>query len=350
MKPTIGFLLLLVTGFNNLHAQKAYIVNDFLKDYSLYFVREDTKQEIKEYYKLTENTSKKTVLEFGAKELSKPQISKTAKTAVFKSIPEKNIYLLGDVNFDGREDILINETEIYDDEGCYNPKPASRIFINNVTEFEYNESITTIYEGANCLRGGSFDIDSKYKKLITSSSGGAAIHGYEHYSVSGKTAKLISKFEEDGFYPSPFSKITGKKLENNKWVSFTSLSLYEEGLEKNKLLAFDTKNGKGRIILFKADDVLYYAFQQNDEYKFVSFAHPSIPEKADKALFKFKKQKSGYELEFNSGSIKYIIYETTNEVGIKIYVNEKLSDWQGITKTGSLSVLGNFKFKNMFTE
>lgn len=349
MKPSIGFLLLLVTGFNNLHAQKAYLINDFMKGHALYFVRQDSKPNIKEYYRLTENTSKKTVLEFGAKELSSLQISKTAKTAAFKSIPDKNIYILGDVNFDGREDILIEGTELFD-EGCYNPMPTSSVFINTVNSFVYNQSISSLYGGAHCLRGGSFNINTKYKKLITSSSGGAALHGYEYYSVSDTTAKLISTFEEDGFYPSPFSKITGKKLENNKWVPFTSLSLYEEGLEKNKLLAFDTKNGKGRIILFKADDVLYYAFQQNDEYKFVSFAHPSIPEKADKALFKFKRQKTGCELEFNSGSIKYIIYETANEVGIKIYVNGKLSDWQGTAKTGALSRLENLKFKNMFTE
>jgi hypothetical protein len=349
MKPAIGFLLLLVTGLNNLHAQKAYFINDFMKGYTLYLVQQDSKPNIKEYYTLTENTSKKTVLEFGAKELSNPQISKTAKIAALKSIPNINIHVLGDVNFDGREDIVIDGTELFD-EGCYNPRPSSSIFINTANSFVYNKSISSVYEGAYCLRGGSFEIDSKYKRLITSCSGGAANHGSEHYSVSDKTAKLISTFEEDGLYPSPFSLITGKKLENNKWIPFTSLSLYEEGLSKNKLLAFDTKNGKGRIILFKSDDVLYYAFQQNDEYKFVSFAYPSLPEKADKALFKFINQNSVYELEFNSGSIKYIIYETTNEVGIKIYVNGKLSDWQGTAKAGSLSVLGNLKFKNMFTE
>ncbi|MFD1601986.1 XAC2610-related protein [Flavobacterium artemisiae] len=349
MKPAIGFLLLLVTGFNNLHAQKAYLINDFMKGYTLYFVQQDSKPNTKEYYTLTENTSKKTVLEFGTKELSNPQIKKTAKIATFKSIPNINIHVLGDVNFDGREDILIDGTELFD-EGCYNPRPSSSIFINTANSFVYNQSISSVYEGAYCLRGGSFEIDSKYKRLITSSSGGALIRGYEYYSVTKNEAKLISSFEIEASYPSPFSKITGKKLENNKWVSFTSLSLYEEGLEKDKLLAFDTKNGKGRVILFKVDDVLYYVFQQNDEYKFVSFAHPSIPEKADKALFKFTKQNISFQLEFNSGSIKYIIYETPNEVGIKIYVNGKLSDWQGTAKAGSLSALGNLKFKNMFTQ
>lgn len=349
MKLKFGLLFFLIIGSQFTSAQKAYIVNDFLKGYTLYFVRQDSKLNIKEYYRLTENTSKKTVLEFGAKELSNPQIRKTAKTAAFKSIPDKNIYILGDVNFDGREDILIEGTELFD-EGCYNPLPSSSIFINTLNSFVYNESISSVYEGAYCMRGGSFKIDSKYKRLITSSSGGAALHGSEHYSVSNTTAKLVSTFEEDSFYPSPFSKITGRKLENNKWVSFTSLSLYEEGLKENKLLSFDTKNGKGRIILFKSDDILYYAFQQNDEYKFVSFAYPAIPEKADKATFKFRKQNTSYELEFNSGSIKYVIYESANNFGIKIYVNGKLSDWQGTGKIGTLSGLTNSNFKNMIKE
>ncbi|PBI87522.1 hypothetical protein BSF41_29590 [Flavobacterium sp. ACN2] len=95
---------------------------------------------------------------------------------------------------------------------------------------------------------------------------------------------------------------------------------------------------------------MYYAFRQNDEYKFVSFAHPSTPEKADKAGFKFRKQNTVYELEFNSGNIKYIIYESATDIGIKIYVNGKLSDWQGTSKEGSLSVLSNSTFKNMVKE
>ena len=349
MKLKISLLLFLCAVFYNANAQKAYIINDFMKGYTLYFAQQTVNSEIKEYYKLTENESKKIVLEYGAKELSKSQIRKTAKTVVFKSIPDPNIRVLGDVNFDGRPDVVIHETEAIDD-GCYTPQATAHIFINTSTSFISSQSISDVYNDANCMRGGSFDIDTKNRRLITTSLGGAALHGIEHYSVSGTEAKLLSSFEEDGFAQGPFSKITGKRLENNKYVSFTSLSLYETGLKENKLLAFDTKNGKGRVILFKADNILYYAFQQNDEYQFVSFAHPSHPEKADKAIFKFRKQNTGNELEFSSGNIKYIIYETPNSVGIKINVNGKISDWQGIGKKGTLSSLTNAKFVNLVRE
>lgn len=348
MKLKISLLLFLCAVFYNANAQKAYIINDFMKGYTLYFAQQTVDSEIKEYYKLTENESKKIVLEYGAKELSKSQISKTAKIAAFNSITDKHIRVLGDVNFDGRPDIIISGTIMYDDEGCYTPRSTAHIFINSTSSFISSNSISSIYYDIFCLRGGAFEIDTKNKRLITSSSGGAAIHGIEHYSVSGTEAKLLSSFVQDGFTQTPFFEITGKKLENNKYVPFTSLSVYEPNLDK--LLVFDTKNGKGRILLFKADNVLYYAFRQNDEYEFISFAHPVSPEKANKAVFKFRKQNTGNELEFNSGTIKYTIYETPNSVGIKINVNGKISDWQGMGKEGTLSSLQNDKFVNVVKE
>lgn len=344
MKQKICLVLFLLTELCAAQAHKAYLIHDFMKGYTLYFVSQTTNSETKEYYKLTENTSKKTVLEYGEKELLKPQINKTAPTIAFKSIADKNIQVLGDVNFDGKQDILIYETMINDD-GCYNPQATAHVFVNSATTFVYSKSISDVYNGAHCVRGGSFDIDTKNKRLITSGSGGAALHVSAYYSVSGIEAKEIANFEEEGYSSMPFSKITGKKWENNKWVPFTSLSLYEP--EVNKLLSFDTKNGKGHIILFNADNTLYYAFQQNNEYKFVSFAHPSSVEKADKAIFKFRKQNTNYELQFNSGSIKYLIYDTPDSVGIKINVNGKISDWQGINKKGSLSGLETAKLANV---
>lgn len=348
MKLKISLLLFLCAVFYNANAQKAYIINDFMKGYTLYFAQQKVKSETKEYYKLTENESKKIVLEYGAKELSKSQISKTAKTVVFKSITDPNIRVLGDVNFDGKTDVIIFATVTNDDEGCYSPQATASIFINTSNGFISSSSISSVYNDAFCVRGGSFEIDAKNKRLITWSSGGAALHAGAYYSVSGTETKLLSSFEEDGFTQTPFYKITGKKWEKNKYIPFTSLSVYEPDLDK--LLVFDTKNGKGRIILFKVDKVLYYAFRQNDEYKFVSFAHPVSPEKANKAVFKFTKQNTGNELEFNSGNIKYTIYETPNSVGIKINVNGKISDWQGIGKKGTLSSLTNAKFVNLVRE
>ncbi|MFB9077990.1 XAC2610-related protein [Flavobacterium procerum] len=341
----ISFFLLF--SIANASAQKAYLIHDFMKGYTLYFIQQKIGSETKEYYKLADDKSKKTVLEFGAKELAKPQIIKTAQTIAFKSLSNSNIQVLGDVNFDEREDIVVNNPEIIDDEGCYNPTKIAHIFINSPATFTESQSISNVYNSAYCLRGGSFEIDAKYKRLITCSSGGAANHSCEHYSVLGKEAKMISSFEEDGFAQGPFSKITGKKLENSKWISFNSLSIYEPNLDPDKVLAFDTKNGKGRILLFNSDNILYYAFKQNDEYNFISFAHPSSPEKAGKATFKFRKQNAGYELEFNSGSIKYLVYETSTGVGIKINVNGKISDWQGMTKEGSLETLVKNKFVNV---
>lgn len=347
MKLKISLVFLLIIG-THASAQNAYIINDFMKGYTLYFAKQTKNSKTKEYYKLTENQTKKTVLEYGEKEFSKSELSKTAKITAFKNISEPNIRILGDVNFDGRADIIIFNNEINDDEGCYTPQATAYIFINNSNSFILSKSISDLYYNSSCVRGGSFEIDSKNKRLVTSSSGGAALHACSYYSVSGLEAKEECTFEEDGYSPSPFSTIAGKKRKDNNWISFSTLSVYEPNLDK--VVSFDTKNGKGRVILFKSKGVLYYAFQQNDAYKFISFAHPSDPEKAAKAIFKFRKQNTAYELEFNSGSIKYIIYETTNNFGIRIYVNGKLSDWQGTAKQGSLSDLVNSKFVNMVKE
>jgi len=329
------------------NAQKAYLVDDFLKGYTLYFVKQTKNSKTEEYYRLTENQTKKMVLEYGSKELSKSELSKTAKITAFKSIVDPNIRVLGDVNFDGRADIIIFNNELNDDEGCYSPQATAYIFINMPNSFVLSNSISDLYYNAFCVRGGGFEIDTKNKRLITSSSGGAAFHVCSYYSVSGMEVKEECTYDEDG-YSYPFLKITGKKRKDNDFVSFSTLSVYEPNLDN--LLSFDTKNGKGRVVLFKHKDILYYAFRQNDEYQFVSFAHPSSPEKADKATFKFRKQNAASELEFSSGTIKYIIYETANDFGIRIYVNGKLSDWQGISKEGSLAVLSKSSLKNMLKE
>ncbi|WP_281634286.1 XAC2610-related protein [Flavobacterium luteolum] len=343
----IKLLLFLIAQAYISNAQKAYMSNDFLKGYTLYFVKQTKNSEIKEYYKLTENQTKKTVLEYGAKEFSNSEPLKTAKITSFKSIAESNIRVLGDVNFDGRTDIIIFNNEKNEDEGCYTPQATAYIFINLANSFVLSNSISNLYYNSFCVRGGAFEIDAKNRRLITSSSGGAALHVCSYYSVSGLEAEEECTFEEDG-YSFPFLKITGKKRKGNDFTPFSTLSVYEPNLDN--VVSFDTKNGKGHIILFKYNAILYYAFRQNDEYKFVSFAHPSSPEKADKAGFKFRKQKTVYELEFNSGSIKYIIYESATDIGIKIYVNGKLSDWQGTSKKGSLSLLSNSSFKNMVKE
>ncbi|WP_427875611.1 XAC2610-related protein [Flavobacterium sp. MMS24-S5] len=347
MKIKFYFVIFLLAQSYITNAQKAYVVNDFLKGYTLYFAKQTKNSKTEEYYRLTENQTKKTVLEYGSKQLSKSELSKTAKITTFKSIPESNIRVLGDVNFDGRTDVIIFNNEKNDDEGCYTPQATAYIFINMSDSFVLSNSISDLYYNSFCVRGGGFEIDAKNKRLITSSSGGAALHVCSYYSVSGLEAKEECTFEEDG-YSFPFLKITGKKRKGNDFIPFSTLSVYEPNLEK--VVSFDTKNGKGRIILFKHNGILYYAFRQNDEYKFVSFAHPSSPEKADKAGFKFRKQNTAYELEFNSGSIKYIIYESATDIGIKIYVNGKLSDWQGTSKKGSLSLLSNTTFKNMVKE
>lgn len=347
MKIKLCLVVFLLAEMYQANAQKAYIINDFLKGYTLYFFSHKTESETKEYYKLTENQTKKTVLEYGSNELSKPETLKTAKITAFKSIPESNIRVLGDVNFDGRQDIVIHETEINDD-GCYTAQATAYVFINTPGNFLSSPSISRLYNDAYCVRGGSFEIDSKNKRVITSSSGGAALHVSSYYSISGIEAKEIAAFEERADAFSPFITITGKKWKDNNWVSVSTLSVYEPGLDK--VFSFDTKNGKGRVLLFKVKDILYYAFQQNDEYKFISFTYPSSPEKADKSVFKFRKQNAAYELEFNSGPIKYIAYETPTETGIKIYVNGKLSDWQGTAKTGTLAILANTDFKNVIKE
>ncbi len=347
MKVKFYLVLFLFAQTYISNAQKTSLINDFLKGYTLYFAKQTKNSKTQEYYRLTENQTKKTVLEYGSKELSRPELIKTAKITTFKSIADPNIRVLGDVNFDGRVDIIIFNNELNDDEGCYNPQATAYIFINMPNSFVLSNSISDLYYNAFCVRGGGFEIDIKNKRLITSSSGGAAFHVCSYYSVSGMEAKEECTYDEDG-YSYPFLKITGKKRKGNDFVSFSTLSVYEPNLDN--LLSFDTKNGKGRVVLFKHKDILYYAFRQNDEYQFVSFAYPSSPEKADKATFKFRKQNTSSELEFNSGSIKYIIYETANNFGIKIYVNGKISDWQGTSKEGSLATLSKSSFINMLKQ
>src|SRR5690606_22870813 len=97
-------------------------------------LKQTKNSEIKEYYKLTENQTKKTVLEYGSKEFSNSETLKTAKITSFKSIPESNIRVLGDLNFDGRKDIVIHETEINDD-GCYTAQATAHVFINITNGF-----------------------------------------------------------------------------------------------------------------------------------------------------------------------------------------------------------------------
>lgn len=76
MKVKICLFVFLLAQIFTVQAQKAFIINDFIKGYTLNFISDSTNSRVKEYYKLTVNESKKMVLEYGAKELSSSQISK----------------------------------------------------------------------------------------------------------------------------------------------------------------------------------------------------------------------------------------------------------------------------------
>ena len=165
MKIKLCLVLFLFAEIYNASVQKAYIANDFLKDYILYFVKQTKDSETKEYYKLTENQTKKTVLEYGSNELSKSETLKTAKITAFKSIPESNIRVLGDVNFDGRKDIVIHETEINDD-GCYTAQATAHVFINTPGNFLSSPSISSLYNDAYCVRVDHLKLTLKTNVLL----------------------------------------------------------------------------------------------------------------------------------------------------------------------------------------
>ena len=79
----------------------------------------------------------------------------------------------------------------------------------------------------------------------------------------------------------------------------------------------------------------------------ITFAYPIDPEKMQGKFFSFNEDCS--ELTFNSGSVKYIIYENHYEFGIRIFANGKVHDWKGnvSTKEGSLFRISRLPLKNL---
>jgi len=339
------FYLLIVTFIcSGIYSQKAFLADDFLKGHRLYYVQDSQDGEVIEYYLLSEIITGDVVLEYGTSSISTPRVKDIARTISYKNIKDINIRLTGDINFDGIEDIVIDDPEILD-EGCYIPLKNSNLFISQNGKYVYSADISSLYNGAYCLRGGSFTVATDKEQIITSASGGAALHSFAVYEIDGIHTKKVGEFVEDGFKNPVFLEITGKQLVDDVWKDIDLKIVPEECLEK--VLSFDTKNGKGSILLFLHDNILYYAFKQSDGY--ISFAHPSHPDKADKATFTLSEESDGYELEFKSGTIKYTIYETENLIGITIDVNGKITDWSGnlSSKVGDLKRLEGEKIKNI---
>ncbi len=343
MKRKIFSLIALLSACLGLYSQKAYLADDFLEGKRLYFVQKTEDNVIKEYYLLSDIFSGEVVLEYGDKSISTPQIQDMARTIAFENIKDINIRLSDDMNFDGREDIIIDDPEL-DDMGCYMPMKNSNVFISHGDKYVYSNDISSLYNDSYCMPEGYLDVDDDSRRLIKIIIGRAGMNDYEVYEVDGIHIKMVEHYIEDVFSNPVFMERAGKKLVNGEWKDVDLKAVFEDDLDK--ILSFKTQNGKGEVMLFVNDTILYYTFKQPDGY--ISFAYPSHPDKLSKSKFKIENVPDGIVLEFYSGSIKYTVYETDN-IGIKIDVDGKVTDWKGVysTKIGGFQRLLNENLKNV---
>lgn len=353
MRKTLLTITLLLTLFiSETYAQVVFRINDFSEKYTvIHTIDNITQENSAEYfilYSKSDNQMNKPLLEYGEISLRDYAIKHAVKAPVmtYKNMYQSNFYQGEDYNFDGVKDIIILDPG-EEDEGCYTSQQNANIFISNANgTFYYNQPLSDKFNESMCLRRAILFTIPENKEICFSQSGGAYSEYSEFYKFENDTLRLF-KTNDLNHQNFLYSNNVEKQLKDGKWVTIKSHRFFLSEEKPEPILSFDTENNKGKVFVFgdtfyvngKDSNSLYYAFMIDNDV--VEFAFPDDPEKADKMRFRLKKSKNRQELEFNSGTIVYTIYETSTSLGIKVNVNGKEHDWKGnlSNKKGSLNNL-----------
>lgn len=304
-----------------------YNVNDFLNGYLLDYVYEEG-SEVLEGYALYKNK----ILLF--KEDNNKLFDKEYKVVdiSYKELPNKNIVLTKDYNFDGKPDIKILYPKTEED-GSYSPGNY-RYYLSNNNNFNYNESLSSLINEISSYRSSGISIDQTKQRLITSIGDGCCFSTINEYEFIEDVLSEVAQYTENGLENPIYTEVKGY---DNKKLKIDYKYLKTENIRE--YLSFNTGNGKGVVKLFDYQNELFYAFVQEGEK--IYFAYPTGPN-INKAKFIYTIENN--ELSFSSGPVTYTIYE----YGIRINIKGKVSNWvAGDTRSGNLRQLRELNLVNL---
>src|SRR5690554_2279203 len=252
----------------------------------------------------------------------------------------QSVLLYEDYNFDGINDLaLMNGYE-----SCYGG-PSFDIYLAKSNTFEYSEAFSVLSNDY-C---GMFQIDSETKTIYTMTKSGCCWHQFSEFKVIDNEPKPIKITEQSYFRHQNFVEVTEISYDKDKEHVTEKLYFPLEEMTSQILLYFELEKKEKVVVLYEIDEKLHYVFLQKDDL--VEFYFPQTDSESAESKKDFAYNPKEQTLTFTNEKAQYQIYETEQNISIKVKTNEKTYDMKGVIPTaiGSLKKL-NIKLTNVINE
>jgi hypothetical protein len=320
----IAFILILLLS-KSAFCQTTFIVDNFSKDYfGKIFIADTTEVFSKGWVAIFDKKTKKQLIKINSDELTY-ELHDGKVLANIQELPygEQSQILYEDYNFDGIKDFAIMDGQ----NSCYHG-PSFQIYLKTDKGFKLSPEFTELAQNY-C---GMFDIDHTTQTISTMTKDGCCWHQYSEFKVKNNKPYPI-KIVEEGMSTSGITwDYIEKNLVDGKMIETTYKKLALDVDKDNLILSFALENKKNMQI-FITDNVLYYAFMDNDDKIELLYND----------TFKYSSQEN--TLTFTNHDSEYIISDD------KIVVKTPKSTYNikavNDTKLGTLGKLKNLKIENV---
>lgn len=256
-----------------------------------------------------------------------------------KQLPygEQSLIQYNDFNFDGIDDLAISDGN----NSCYGG-PSYQVYLaDGKGGFVYSDEFTDLAQSY-C---GFFSVDYDKQLIYTMTKSGCCWHWVYTFDVRDNKPRMIEEVEEGANNVLPFilnSKIS--QLKNNQMQLVEQESMLDvDGMDV--IFSFELQNKDKKVVLFRYDDILFYAFinspTDNDNASAsIDFLYPSEQdyqkyldqqqgESTPYTTFVLHQSEDNQTLTFANPSATYQIYNTPHTVGIKVRTGGKVYDMPG---------------------
>ncbi|HGJ5884299.1 lysozyme inhibitor LprI family protein [Arsenophonus sp.] len=140
---------------------------------------------------------------------------------IFTTTPEDTEFSLKDINFDGREDVILHK----DNEGGY-MSPTYHVYLYNPSKDKFFNSreLTELLSDSY----GDFDIDGKSKTITTNGKDGYAWRQKSTWKIEKNKPVLVKQITEEDEKNGENTIVTIKEMVNGKWKESTTKKKIEQ--------------------------------------------------------------------------------------------------------------------------
>jgi len=259
-----------------------------------------------------------------------------------KELPygSQSVLIYEDFNFDGRADFAIMNGYY----SCYGG-PSFDIYLTHKKSFQYSESFSVL-SNEYC---GMFQTEPETKTIHTMTKSGCCWHQFSEFKVMNNEPKVVLIIEES-YTANNFVEVTTIDYSDGKEVREIKNYFPLEVMESEIIFSFDLAKSGKKLLVYQTGKILNYALILNDEEIEFYFPQPDSHEKGDLTNDgNFTYDMDENTLSFKNTDAEYLIYETGDNVGIKVKTKGKTYNLKGLKSTvkGDLKELRKLNWDNI---